>query len=128
VLRALVDQLPDTALSASLTALASLPDNATALDAATQTGASGRTAQSVALALFIGCTASAIDAAILDAVRCGGDTDTIAALAAQMRAASGDQLPSEWLPHLPTEEVRQLSASLLRRTHAAPRRRRWGLF
>jgi ADP-ribosylglycohydrolase len=127
VLRALVEELPDTALSDSLAVVASLPENATALDAASQIGASGRTAQSVALALFIGCSAPAIDIAILDAVRCGGDTDTTAALAAQMRAAAGDELPSEWLPHLPTDEVRELSASL-RRESATPRRRRWGLF
>lgn len=65
-----------------------------------------------------------------DALRCGGDTDTIASLAAQVRAASGAELPPEWLPHLPTEEVRDLSASLVRREELRTtlRRRRWGLF
>jgi ADP-ribosylglycohydrolase len=128
VLTALIEQLPDTALSDSLLALAALREDATMFDAARQVGTSGRVAESVALALFIGCSAPAIDIAIHDAVRCGGDTDTIASLAAQIRAASGEQLPAEWLPHLPTDEVRELSASLGRRERATPRRRRWGLF
>jgi ADP-ribosylglycohydrolase len=128
VLSALIEELPDTALSDSLAVLASLPEDATALDAANRIGTSGRTAQSVALALFIGCSVSDIEIAIRDAIRCGGDTDTIASLAAQLRAASGEQLPSEWLPHLPIDEVRALCASLLRRERARPRRRRWGLF
>ncbi len=130
VLTSLIEDLPDTALSDSLAALAALPENADALDAATLIGTSGRTAQSVALALFIGSTPSSIDSAIRDALRCGGDTDTIASLAAQMRAASGAALPPEWLRHLPADEVRNLSASLAHRAElrSTPRRRRWGLF
>lgn len=127
VLTLLVEGLPDTALSDSLAALIELPSHATAVDAARRTGASGRTAQSVALALFIGCSGSSIEGAIHDAVRCGGDTDTIASLAAQLRAAAGAELPSEWLRHLPADEVRELSAALERRKEL-PRRRRWALF
>ena len=130
VLTSLIEDLPDTALSDSLAALVALPEDVDALDAATLTGTSGRTAQSVALALFIGCSASSIDIAVRDALRCGGDTDTIASLAAQLRAAAGAELPPDWLPHLPTDEVRELSASLARwgERRTTPRRRRWGLF
>lgn len=127
VLTLLVEDLPDTALSDSLAALAELPSHATTVDAARVTGSSGRTAQSVALALFIGCSSSSIEGAIRDAVRCGGDTDTIASIAAQLRAAAGEELPSAWLPHLPTAEASALSASLEHRTEP-PRRRRWGPF
>lgn len=129
VLTTLIEDLPDTALSDSLAALAALPEDADALDAATLVGTSGRTAQSVALALFIGSSPSSIDRAIHDSLRCGGDTDTIASLAAQMRAASGAELPPEWLGHLPTDEVRNLSASLARRAELRKTpRRRWKLF
>lgn len=130
VLASLVEDLPDTALSDSLAALVALPEDASALDAAALIGTSGRTAQSVALALFIGCAPSSVDIAIRDALRCGGDTDTIASIAAQMRAAAGAELPPEWLDHLPTDEVRILSASLVHREElrTTPRRRRWGLF
>lgn len=130
VLTALIEDLPDTALSDSLAALVALPDDASALDGAALVGTSGRAAQSVALALFIGCSPSNIDIAVRDALRCGGDTDTIASLAAQMRAASGAEVPPDWLAHLPTDEVRDLSASLVRREQlrSKPGRRRWGLF
>lgn len=130
ILTSLIDELPDTALSDSLTALAALSENATSLDAAKEVGTSGRAAQSVALALFIGGSTLTIETAILEALRCGGDTDTIASLAAQMRAAAGTEIPAEWLPHLPTEEVRRLSASLVGRDEprATKRRRRWGIF
>ena len=130
ILMSLLKDLPDTALSDSLAALVALPDSADALDAAARTGTSGRVAQSVALALFIGCSASSIDVAIRDALRCGGDVDTIASIAAQLRAAAGAELPPEWRRHLPTEEVRELTASIARREapHPPPRRRRWGLF
>lgn len=121
VLTLLIEELPDTALSDSLSALAKLSENATTLDAARLVGTSGRTAQSVALALFIGCSASSIEGAIIEALRCGGDTDTIASLAAQLRAAAGAELPFEWLPHLPTDEVRALCAALSGRAKAQRR-------
>jgi ADP-ribosyl-[dinitrogen reductase] hydrolase len=130
ILTSLIDSLPDTALSDSLTALAALSESATSREAANEVGTSGRAAQSVALALFIGSSTSTIETAILEALRCGGDTDTIASLAAQMRAAAGTEVPVEWLPHLPTEEVRRLSGSLVGRDEPQPttRRRWWGIF
>jgi ADP-ribosyl-[dinitrogen reductase] hydrolase len=121
VLTALIDELPDTALSDSLVALVALPEHATSAAAAKVVGTSGRAAQSVALALFLGSTTSTLETAVLEAVRCGGDTDTVAALAAQVRAAAGEEIPPVWLPHLPTEEARGLAASLI---GMDPRRRR----
>jgi ADP-ribosylglycohydrolase len=127
LLATLLDELPETALSDALAKLVALAADATALDAAEAIGTSGRAAESVALALFIGARTIPIESAIAAAVRCGGDTDTIAALAAQLRASAGQDVPSSWLPHLPTDEVRRMAESL-RGIGFGPgprRRRRW---
>ncbi len=76
----LTQDLPDTALSDRLV---ELPNDAGYLDAAERVGNSGRTAESVALAIFIGLSETTIEHAILAAIRAGGDTDTIAAIAAR---------------------------------------------
>jgi hypothetical protein len=90
----LVEELPDTALSDSLATVITLNEGDDALEAASKVGNSGRAAQSVALALFVGCGDAPIETAVLSAIRCGGDTDTVAAIAAQLRAAAGEELPA----------------------------------
>jgi ADP-ribosylglycohydrolase len=112
VLAALVATLPDTALSDALVALAALPAVATASDAAKVVGTSGRAAQSVALALFLGAGTASIAGVIREAIQCGGYTDTVAALAAQIRAAAGQEVPEAWLHALPTAEVSRLATAL----------------
>ena len=112
VLASLVVTLPDTALSDALVALAALPELATASDAAKVVGTSGRAAQSVALALFLGAGTASIAGVIREALQCGGDTDTVAALAAQMRAAAGEEVPATWLHALPTAEVTRLATAI----------------
>jgi len=118
ILEVLVDELPDTALSDSLRALAPVTSP---LAAAATLGASGRAAESVALALFIGTTSPTIEDAILAAVRCGGDADTIAALAAQIRAATGEEPPRAWREHLPAGDAERLAQSL-------EKKRKWRFF
>lgn len=121
VLASLVATLPDTALSDALAALAALPELAAASDAAKIVGTSGRASEAVALAIFLGAGADSIEGVLREAIRCGGDTDTIAALAAQIRAAAGEELPAAWLPALPTDEVTRLATAL----RARQARRRW---
>jgi ADP-ribosylglycohydrolase len=121
VLASLVATLPDTALSDALVALAALPELATASDAAKVVGTSGRAAQSVALALFLGAGTASIAGVIREALQCGGDTDTVAALAAQIRAAAGQEVPEAWIHALPTDEVTRLATAL----RARQARRRW---
>jgi ADP-ribosylglycohydrolase len=131
VLRVLIDELPDTALSDSLAVLAQMSAAASPQGAAGAVGTSGRTSESVALAIFIGATAETIEDAVTAAVRCGGDTDTVAALAAQLCAAAGGEIPPSWSPHLPADEVHQLAeslASVVSRSPRKARKRRWGLF
>jgi ADP-ribosylglycohydrolase len=122
LLTTLIDELPDTALSDSLAKLVELPARGTASDAAEAVGTSGRTAESVALALFIGARTTTIEAAITAAIRCGGDTDTTAALAAQLRAAAGEELSSSWAPHLPVDEASRMAEALRRRVRPPVRR------
>jgi ADP-ribosyl-[dinitrogen reductase] hydrolase len=115
VLETLIDELPDTMLTDSLAMLASLPHDASVFDAANAVGTSGRAASSVALAIFVASSTSSMSDAVLASIRCGGDTDTIASMAAQLRAASGDEVNPDWLPHLPTLEVQSLAANLFPR-------------
>lgn len=129
--RQLVDVLPDTALSDNLASLASLPGEAPFEAAAAEVGTSGRTAESIALTLFIGTSPIAIETAIVAAIRAGGDADTIAAVAAQLRASAGEEIPGTWRPHLPVAEARGLTGELTEAARAgAPRRRRhwWSIF
>jgi ADP-ribosylglycohydrolase len=131
VLRALLDELPDTALSDSLAELAKLPVGAPPQDAASTVGTTGRTSESVALAIFIGATAQSVEDAITTAVRCGGDTDTVAALSAQLCASAGGAIPPGWSLDLPCEEARLLTESLAALDARRPRtvrKRMWGLF
>ena len=127
-LRQLVAFLPDTALSDSLIALAALPSDTGFEVAAQHSGTSGRTAHSIALAIFIGGSAVTIQEAIMAALRAGGDTDTIAAVSAQLRAASGETISSAWESHLPVEEARAIAKDVAEGTRArvqAPRRPWW---
>jgi ADP-ribosyl-[dinitrogen reductase] hydrolase len=131
LLRSVLERLPDTAVSDTLAILADLPADARARDAAERSGTSGRAASSVPLALFIAVTETTMEAAIVAALRCGGDVDTIAAMAAQLRAAAGDDVPSAWHAHLPVEEARRLTsalASLPRSVAEAKKQRRWWFF
>lgn len=126
-LEELLGVLPDTALSDSLASLATLANDASIDAAARRVGTSGRTAQSVALAIFIGATPLGIEDAILAAIRAGGDTDTIAAIAAQLRACDREEIPASWRMHLPVAETEELIRELTEpaRREASPARRPW---
>jgi ADP-ribosylglycohydrolase len=124
-LRQLTGVLPDTALSDSLASLMTLAIDAPIDVAARQVGTSGRTAQSVALAIFIGATPIGIEDAILAAIRAGGDADTIAAIAAQLRACAGQDVPLPWWPQLPVAETEELTRQLAELARPAPARKPW---
>lgn len=112
LLKILTDHLPDTALSDSLNNLRALPADAEVPAAAEVTGTTGRTAESVALAVFIGSSPRTIAQAIEDAVSVGNDTDTIASIAAQLRAAAGETVNVEWQALLPITTIKAAVSAL----------------
>jgi len=58
------------------------------------------------------------DAAIIAAVQCGGDTDTIASIAGQICGAAGGEIPEEWLDRLPDRSrIEQLASALAAVVH-----------
>ena len=107
-------ELPDTRVRDALLAVAALPDDAAPEAAAARVGTSGDSAASAPLALFLarrfrGDVAGAVRAAIA----CGGDTDTIASIAAQVCAADGGAVPAEWVSRIPVrDEIEHLAAEL----------------
>lgn len=94
-------EMPDTAVNDRLLELADYRQSPR--DAAAQLGCSGHVVDAVPLALFIAATTAGetMKAVISTAVSLGGDTDTIAAIAAQLAAAGGQPPPSELLAKLP---------------------------
>lgn len=97
-------ELPDTNVRDALCKLAELPVGFTAAAAASTVGTSGYVAESVPFAVAVACSAQDLSTAILDAVSCGGDTDTTASIIGQILGAHGHQTPQEWLARLPARD------------------------
>lgn len=90
MLFSVIRSLPDTAVRDRLEVLCSarFPHEAAAL------GTSGFVVDAVPLAIFLAATSERdLSNTIQSAVALGGDTDTIAALTAQVRAAGGEESP-----------------------------------
>jgi len=107
-------ELPDTRVRDALRILSDLPDPAPVERAAEAAGTSGHAAESVPLALYLAARfGPSCEEAILAAVRCGGDTDTIASIAGQVCGAAGGTLSESWLERLPVrEEIEDLAERL----------------
>lgn len=98
----LASYLPDTAVRDSLFKLAALPASANHFDAAQAAGNSGYVAHSVPLAIFLAALYhSDLAQALPMAVKCGGDTDTIAAIVGYILGAQDVKLPQEWIDKIP---------------------------
>jgi ADP-ribosylglycohydrolase len=97
LLRLVAARQRDTPVADRLLALAALPEGAGALDGARVSGTTGRARDSVPLALFLAAAAGAnLPATWLEAIRCGGDTDTVASLVGHLLAARGREPPPGW--------------------------------
>ena len=107
-------ELPDTRVRDALLALSELPADAGEEEAAALTGTSGHAAESVPLALFLAARSRhSCEETILAAVRCGGDTDTIASIAGQVCAADGAAFQSAWRARVPVHsEISELAQGL----------------
>ncbi|WP_437574892.1 ADP-ribosylglycohydrolase family protein [Sorangium sp. So ce887] len=81
-------------------------------DAALRFGCSGHGVEAVPIALFVAATTARepLESGIATAVSLGGDTDTIAAIAAQVAATSGRPVPGGLIARLP--EAPQLAPVL----------------
>ncbi len=100
-------ELPDSVVKDRLLELDQLPNGAEAHHAAARFGASGYVADSVPLAIFAAsASGTSFRDIVIAAVGCGGDTDTIASMAAQISGAAVGVggLPSEWRNRVPNEE------------------------
>ena len=114
-LAAIADELPDTNVRDTLQALSKLPLKTSAAEAAAVSGTSGYAAHSVPLAIFVALVATDLPSAILAAVGCGGDTDTMASIVGHILGAQGYELPADWLARLPcAAEIDKLCRSLPR--------------
>jgi ADP-ribosylglycohydrolase len=108
---AIAGALPDTNVRDALETLAALPVESSARDAAAVIGTSGYVAHSVPLAIFIASRAVDLETAILDAVGCGGDTDTVGSMVGQILGARGHQVPPQWIARIPcAAEILELTA------------------
>jgi ADP-ribosylglycohydrolase len=105
-------ELPDTAVKDRVIELSAY--RRSPREAAAEFGCSGHVVEAVPLALFIAATTAGepIEMVISTAVSLGGDTDTIAAIAAQLAAASGQPPPDDLVAKLP--ELPQLVPTLER--------------
>jgi len=101
LLSLVADGLPDTAVRDRLLDLAACQDSPS--DAAGRFGCSGHVVEAVPMALFVAAMTpnESIESVISTAVSLGGDTDTIAAIAAQIAAISGRPLPEIFVARLP---------------------------
>jgi ADP-ribosyl-[dinitrogen reductase] hydrolase len=115
LLSRLAAELPDTRVRDAILALAALPPDASLEAAARTSGTSAHAPESVPLAIHLAARSSlSAPDAILAAVRCGGDTDTIASIAGQVCGAAGSSLPEDWLERLPVrDEIEHLAAQLV---------------
>lgn len=106
--------LPDTCVRDAMLSLAALGADADEAVAAEISGTSGYAVESVPLAIFLGLRwRDDAGAAIQAAVRCGGDTDTIASIAGQIAGAAGAEIPDDWAARIPlAADIRRLAADL----------------
>lgn len=104
-------ELPDSGVRDRLRAVQELP-----IEEAAQWGTSGYVVDSVPLALRIAAQPGiSCEAAIRCAIRCGGDTDTIASMAAQVLGAAGVGPPQGLLDAVQgVSEARETIAGLAR--------------
>jgi ADP-ribosylglycohydrolase len=93
--------LPDTAVCDRLLELSAL--QASPSEAAARFGCSGHVVEAVPLALFVAAATAdePVASVISTAVALGGDTDTIAAIAAQVAAIAGRPIPDAVVARLP---------------------------
>lgn len=99
LLAAVGEALPDTAVRDRLAELAPLTDSPVSV--AARFGNTGHVVEAVPLALYIACrAANSIEDAARTAAWAGGDTDTIAALAAQVVGAAGAEVPDALLSRI----------------------------
>jgi ADP-ribosyl-[dinitrogen reductase] hydrolase len=102
LLARLAHELPDTRVRDALRSLTDLPGSTAIKQAADAVGTSGHAAESVPFALYLAARfAPSCEQAILAAVQCGGDTDTIAAIAGQVCGAAGGSIPPDWVARVP---------------------------
>lgn len=104
--------LPDTAVRDHLLDIADFRGSPS--EAAVRFGCSGHVVEAVPMALFVAAatTDEPIGAVIATAVSLGGDTDTIAAIGAQIAAVGGRPLPDDLAARLP--ELPQITPILNR--------------
>ncbi|WP_437597213.1 ADP-ribosylglycohydrolase family protein [Sorangium sp. So ce590] len=110
LLSAVANALPDTAVRDRLLDLSAFRESPG--DAALRFGCSGHGVEAVPIALFVAATTARepLESVIATAVSLGGDTDTIAAIAAQVAAISGRPVPEGLIARLP--EAPQLAPVL----------------
>jgi ADP-ribosyl-[dinitrogen reductase] hydrolase len=115
LLERLAGELPDTRVRDALHVLLKLPATAAVEEAAATVGTSGHASESVPFALYLAARfRGSCEEAILAAVRCGGDTDTIASIAGQVCGAGGSAIGEAWLARLPVrEEIEERAEGLV---------------
>ncbi len=97
LLAIVASDLPDTAVRDRMLELANASD-----EAAVQLGVSGHVVDAVPLALRIAAAPGvSCEGAVRAAIACGGDTDTIAAMAAQIVGAGGIAAPDDLVDRVP---------------------------
>lgn len=105
LLQTLARDLPDTRVRDAIQSLSELPDRVDSAAVAATTGTSAYVAESVPLALFIAfANRTSVESAVLGAIRCGGDTDTIASIAGQLVGSTGAPVPAQWRDAIPCRE------------------------
>ena len=122
LLARVANELPDTRVRDAVRSLAELPATASLEEAAALSGTSAHAPESVPLAIHLAARSSlSASDAIGSAVRCGGDTDTIASIAGQLCGAAGSPLPAPWLERLPIrDELEHLAAQLAELAELSP--------
>ena len=115
LLRLVAENLPDTAVKDRLKGLAELDVTVPLPEIAERFGCSGFVVESVPLAL---CGVNRVgrlgfQAMLAELIACGGDTDTIAAIAGQVAGTliGGGQLPASMVFRLPERELIETVAS-----------------
>lgn len=97
--------LPDSRVRDRVSSLSALPAGTRVAEVAGKFGSTGYVVDSVPLALFAACTMSSrsLDAMLRSVIEAGGDTDTIASMAAQISGArvGASQIPTRMIERLP---------------------------
>jgi ADP-ribosylglycohydrolase len=113
VLDYVVTTLPDTKVRDVLRHVSRLAPIRNLQEVAAYTGVSGYVAASVPLSIYIAAVHDDATEAILGAVGCGGDTDTIASMVGQIMGAKGHTIPHDWQEKIPCrDEIAELVSNL----------------